>query len=184
MTIPSGIRKVILPLAMLFAFGVSWFGLYKPELAKISEYKKKPAANSQQIELLVRQLNEYDPPTAEERTQWKALEQELNLKLPRGKHITELYSLLSRLAADLHCQDFNRLEIANSDTTYASDDIPRRGFDIQLDFTSDFRSLKGYIDGLRGTGRLLELVGLEVNRSLPLLTVKIVIRSYYLPAQS
>ncbi len=181
MTIPSGIRKVILPLAMLFIFGAAWFGLYKPELAKISEYNKKPAASRQKIEQLVRELNEYDPPTADERAEWKALEREFSLKLPRGKQITELYSLLSRLAVNLGCEDFNRMEIENSDTVYTSGDIPRRGFDIQLDFSCDFHSLREYINGLKGADRLIEVVRLEVDRSLPLLNVKMVIRSYYAP---
>jgi Tfp pilus assembly protein PilO len=181
MTIPSGIRKVILPLAMLFVFGASWFGLYKPELDKITEYKKKPAAISQQIEQRVRQLGAYDPPTAEERVEWEALEREISLKLPPAKRITDLNSLLSRLAADLNCQDFNRQEIENSDTTYASGDVSRRGFDTQLNFACDYSSLKGYVDGLQGAGRLIELVELEVNRSLPWLSVRMVIRSYYSP---
>ncbi len=181
MTIPSGIRKVILPLAMLFVFGASWFGLYQPELEKIAEYKKKPAALSEQIGQRVRQLNEYDPPTVAERAEWEALEQEFSLKLPPAKQITDLYSQLSRLAADQRCQDFNRLEIENSDTTYASGDVARRGFDIQLNFACDYRSLKGYLDGLKNSERLVELVELEVSRNLPLLDVKMVIRSYYSP---
>jgi Tfp pilus assembly protein PilO len=181
MTIPSGIRKVILPLAMLFVFGASWLGLYQPELEKIAEYKKEPAAIRQQIEQRVRQLSEYDPPTAEEREEWDILEREFSLKLPPAKQISDLYSRLSRLAVDSHCQDFNKLEIENSDTTYASGDVARRGFDIQLNFACDYRSLKDYINGLKKAGRLIEVVELDVNRNLPLLDVTMVIRSYYSP---
>jgi len=74
-------------LAMLFVFGVSWFGLYKPELEKIAEYKQKPAANQRQIEELGRQLQEYNPPTEEERQEWARLEQEIDRRLPDGKQM-------------------------------------------------------------------------------------------------
>ena len=181
MTIPSGIRKVILPLAMLFVAGVSWFGLYKPELEKISEYKKKPAANERQIEELGRKLQQYDPPTPDERREWLRLEQEVNRRLPGGKQISELYALLSKLAVANDCVNFQRQELAGTDTTYATEDIPRRGFDIQLDFECDYKGLKDYIDGLKRSDRLVELVGLEVNRSLPQISVKMVLRSYYSP---
>lgn len=182
MTIPGGVRKVIVPLLILFIFGVSWFGLYKPELAKISEYRKQPAANRQQIESLVRQLSEYDPPTQEEREQWRNLEEQISLRLPSGKNITELYSLLSRLAVENDCRQFTRQELANTDTTYTTEAIPRRGFDMQLDFECDYRDLKSYLDGLKQAERLIEIVRVTVDRGLPLLKVQMVIRSYYSPS--
>ncbi|MFC1545007.1 hypothetical protein ACFL4X_02465 [Gemmatimonadota bacterium] len=181
MTIPSGISKVILPLAMLFIFGVSWFGLYKPEFEKISEYKKKPAANKLQIEQLGKQLSQYNPPTPEERQEWARLEEEINRRLPKGKRTTEFYALLSKLAVSQNCQNFRRQELAGTDSTYATGDIPRSGFDIQIDFECGYKSLKGYLDGLKHSERLIEIVGLEVNRSLPLISVTMVLRSYYLP---
>lgn len=179
MTIPGGIRKVILPLAMLFVAGASWFGLYKPELEKISEYKKKPAANERQIEQLGEQLSKYNPPTDEERQEWARLDSEINRRLPKDKQITELYALLSGLAVANKCQNFSRQEMPGTDTTYVSEEIPRRGFDVQVDFECKYKSLKGYCDDLKQADRLIEVVNMEVSRNLPLLKVKMVLRSYY-----
>ncbi|MBW7995308.1 MAG: hypothetical protein FVQ81_01805 [Candidatus Glassbacteria bacterium] len=182
MTLPSGVRKVILPLAILFIFAAAWFGLYRPELEKISEYRKQPAANRARIEQLVRQMNYYDPPIAEEREEWRRLEEQIHRRLPAAKQMSGLYALLSRLAVGRELQNFTRQELAGTDTTYATDGIPRRGFDIQLNFECDYAGLKGYVDGLKLADRLIEVVSLEVNRSLPLINVQMVIRSYYSPA--
>ena len=181
MNIPSGIRKVILPLVMLFVFGVSWFGLYKPELEKISEYKKKPAANERQIEELGRQLSQYNPPTADERKEWARLEEEVDRRLPKGKQIAELYSILSRLAVAHDCQNFTREELPNSDAVYATEVIPRSGFDIQIAFECGYKALKGFLDDLKKSDRFIDLVSLEINRNLPMIRVSMVLRSYYSP---
>ena len=90
MTIPTGVKKVIFPLGILFIFATMWYGLYKPEMEKISKYRQEPIAARQQIDDMVRRLSAYSRPTEEERAEWVNAGNALNRRIPKGKQITEL----------------------------------------------------------------------------------------------
>ena len=180
MTVPSGVKKVIFPLAIIFFFGVSWYGLYKPELDKIALYKEQPLADRAQIEKMLHQINEFDPVSPEERTQWQALNEEFDKRLPKSKQIAGLYALLSSLAESCGLENFQRQDLQNSDSTFTDGGVERSGFDIELNFDCAYSNLAKFIDGLQGAERLTEIVQMDLTRNVPFVGVKMRIRSYYI----
>ena len=181
MRLPTGIKKVIFPLGILFLFGIIWYGLFKPELEKISKYRSQPTAARSQIESMVRQLNVFNPATAQERAEWASLEKDLNRRLPKGKRIIELYVQLSTLAEKYELQNFKRRELENSEKSYDNGGINHSGYSIELAFECSYSSLAGFLNGLQNIDRLVEVVNLEITRNLPLIGVRIVLGSYFTP---
>jgi len=180
MTVPSGVKKVIFPLALLFLFGASWYGLYQPELEKIARYKERPAANRAQIEKMVRQISDFQPATEVEKGQWRTLEDEINRRLPQGKQIAGLYALLSSLAENCSLQNFQRQDVEGRDSTFTDGGIERKGFEVQLTFDCAYGNLARFVDGLKNAERLVEIMQIDLTRNVPYVGVKMRIRSYYI----
>ena len=181
MTLPTGIKKVIFPLGILFLFGIIGYGLFKPEFEKISEYRSEPVAARLQIDSMVRQLYAFNPLTEQERAEWASLEKDLNRRLPKGKQITELYAQISALAEKYELKNFERRELENSEKNYDNTGINRSAYSIELTFECSYSSLAGFLNGLQNIARLVEVVNLEITRNFPLIGVRIVLRSYFIP---
>ena len=181
MVLPSGIKKVILPLAILFLFGAVWYGLFKPEFAKISKYRAQPVAARAQIEGMVQRLSVFNPATARETAEWASLEEDISRILPKGKQISGLYAQLSAKAEQCELQNFERRELENSEISYEDWGIVRSGYSVELTFDCSYSSLIRFLDGLQAMERLVDLVRLEINRKFPLVGVRIVLRSYFIP---
>ena len=176
MPIPTGIKKVIVPLSFVFFFGVIWFGLYEPQLNKSREYRDKLKDLEQQVDAILRQVGSYEPPKPEERLEWQRLVAELDRRIPQDRQLTELYAYISDLAEK---NNFNRRVIADSDQELDESGIKRRSFDLELTFDSDYKALVSFLAGLHLLDRLVEVEKLEVTRKLPLVGVKMILRSYY-----
>lgn len=183
MQIPSGIKKIFIPLGLIFLFAAAWYGLYEPEFRKIAKYKTQPAAARAQIEKMIQQLGAYNPPADTELAEWKILEEKINRKIPTGKQITELYSLISALAEKDQLADLQRQEVDASDKEYTDNGITRNGYDVNLKFQGTYSSLAKFIGDLQNSERLIEIVTFNVNRHLPMLQVEMVLRTYYLPVK-
>ena len=69
--------------------------------------------------------------------------------------------------------------IADSDQELDESGIKRRSFDLELTFDSDYKALVSFLAGLHLLDRLVEVEKLEVTRKLPLVGVKMILRSYY-----
>ena len=170
-----------MPVVIILFFGGAWFGLFKPEFEMIAKYKLQPAAARTQIEKMIQQLSTYNPPDDKERAEWKSMEGKVDRKIPRGRQITELYSLISSLAEKYELVDLQRQEVALSDSAYSTAGIARNGYDIELIFQGNYASVVKFLNDLQNAERLVEIVSIELNRSLPLLQVKMVLRSFYIP---
>ena len=181
MQLPTGVKKVVLPLSIMFLFGVVWYGLFKPEFAKISKYRAQPVAARSQIESMVQRLSAFNPPTAQERAEWASLEKDIDQRLPKGKQITELYAQLSALAEKYELQNFERRELEGSEQSFEDGAITRSGYSIELVFSCSYPSLLRFLGSLHNLERLVEVVNLEITRDLPLIGVKVVLRSYFIP---
>jgi Tfp pilus assembly protein PilO len=181
MTIPGGVKKVIFPLGLLFLSGTMWFGLYKPEFSKISRYRNQPESARQKIEGMRRQLVTFELLTDVERIDWANTEKAILSRIPKGKQIPEFYANLSGLAELCSLKNFKRLERPDSALTFQDGGITRSGFDLELTFDSEYTSLVQFLNGLRQLERLVEVVNLEVTRKAPLVGVKMVVRSYFIP---
>ena len=144
MIFPTILKKILLPLGLLACFAGMWFGLYRPEMARINEYRTQPLATRQQIEQMTRQLSVYQKPSEEERAEWLRLEREISQKIPWDREITSLYASLSELAEKHGLVDFQRQirEEAAAATPPPEDGIPRQSFELELTFQSGFDSLK------------------------------------------
>lgn len=181
MTLPTGIKKVVVPLSILFLFGIVWYGLFKPEFEKISKYRAQPETARSQIESMIRQLSAFNPPTTQERAEWASLEKDLNRRLPKGRQITELYAQLSALAEKYELQNFERREPEESEKSYVDGGINHSGYSIELTFECSYSSLAGILHGIQNMDRLVEVVNLEITRNPPLIGVRVVLRSYFIP---
>ena len=181
MQLPTGVKKVVLPLGIMFLFGAVWYGLFKPEFAKISKYRAQPVAARSQIESMVQRLSAFNPPTAQERAEWERLEEDINRRLPKGKQITELYAQLSALAEKYELQNFGRSELEGSEKNFEDGAITRSGYSIELVFACSYSSLLSFLGSLHNLDRLVEVVNLEITRDLPLVGVRLVLRSYFIP---
>ena len=179
MPIPTGIKKVIVPLSFVFLFGVIWFGLYEPQLNKSREYRDKLKDLEQQVDAILRQVGSYEPPKPEERLEWQRLVAELDRRIPQDRQLTELYAYISDLAEKNNLDNFNRRVIADSDQELDESGIKRRSFDLELTFDSDYKALVSFLAGLHLLDRLVDVEKLEVTRKLPLVGVRMVLRSYY-----
>jgi len=165
---------------ILFLFGVVWFGLYKPEIEKISNYRRQPLAARQQIETMVRQISSFNPPAPEERAGWTDIENSILRRIPKGRQITELYADLSDMAEKYGLQNFQRREIEGSDKTFEDGGVTRNGLELELTFDAGYSTLAKFLNGLQNMERLNDVVNLEVTRKPPLVGVRMVLRSYYL----
>jgi len=181
MTIPSGVKKVIFPLGLLFLSGTIWFGLYNPEFNKISRFRNQPESARQKIEGMRRQVLTFELLTDVERMDWEKTEKAILGRIPKGKQIPGLYSNLSGLAELCSLKDFKRLEKPDSALAFQDGGITRSGFDLELTFDSEYTSLVQFLKGLRQLERMVEVVNLEVTRKAPLVGVKMVVRSYFMP---
>jgi len=181
MQLSTGVKKVVLPLSIMFLFGAVWYGLFKPEFAKISKYRAQPAAAGSRIESMVQRLSAFNPPTARERAEWASLEKDLERRLPKGKQIAELYAQLSSLAEKYELKNFERHELEGSEKSFEDGGITRSAYSIELLFECRYSSLLHFLRDLHNLERLVEVVNLEITRNLPLVGVKIVLRSYFTP---
>ena len=179
MPIPTGIKKVITPLSILLFFGIVWFGLYEPQLTRSKEYRGKLKELEQQLDSIMRQVGSYEPPTPEETAEWQRLANELERRMPRERRLAELYAFISDLAQKNNLDNFNRRVIEDSDQELDESGIKRRSFDLELTFDSDYKALVSFLAGLHLLDRLVEVEKLEVTRKLPLVGVKMILRSYY-----
>ena len=168
MILPTGIKKVVLPLAILFLFGAVWYGLFKPEFAKISKYRAQPAAAR-------------TPATARETAEWASLEEAIIRRLPKGKQISGLYAQLSVKAEQCELRNFERRDLEGSESSYEDGGIARSGYSIELTFDCSYSSLIRFLNGLQAMERLVDVVRLEINRKFPLVGVRIVLRNYFIP---
>ena len=181
MILPTGIKKVVLPLAILFLFGAVWYGLFKPEFAKISKYRAQPAAARTQIESMVQRLSVFNPATARETAEWASLEEAIIRRLPKGKQISGLYAQLSVKAEQCELRNFERRDLEGSESSYEDGGIARSGYSIELTFDCSYSSLSRFLNGLQAMERLVDVVRLEINRKFPLVGVRIVLRNYFIP---
>ncbi|MBN2289414.1 MAG: type 4a pilus biogenesis protein PilO [Candidatus Glassbacteria bacterium] len=179
MPLPSGIKKVIIPLSFLFFFGAAWFGLFEPQFKKSREYREKLRTLEQQIEAITRQVGSYEPPTPEESERWQRLAEEIERRIPEGRQLTELYAYLSDLAEKSKLQNFNRQLVEGSDQESEEDGIKRSSVDLELTFQGEYKSVMRFLAGLHSLERLVEVQKLDVSRRPPLVGVKIILRSYY-----
>lgn len=183
MSIPPVLRRILLPLGLIGLFAAMWFGLYRPEMDKIAEYRNAPLATRHQIDQMTRQLSAYERPTDAERAEWETLEQEIRRKIPRGRDITSLYASISELVVKYSLTDFQRnlLDEAAESAVTTTDGIPRRSFGIELTFESGYAELIGFIRDIRDLDRLVEVTMLDVTRGVPNLSVRMSIKCYYAP---
>lgn len=179
MPIPTGIKKVITPLSILLFFGIIWFGLYEPQLTRSKEYRGKLKELEQQLDVIMRQVGSYEPPTPEEPAEWQRLSAELERSMPRERRLTELYAFISDLAQKNRLDNFDRRMIEESDSVFNEDGIKRSSFDLELTFDGEYHAVVSFLAGLRSLDRLVEVDKLEVIRKPPLVGVRIVLRSYY-----
>jgi hypothetical protein len=181
MALSAGIKKVVFPVAFVAFAAAMWFGLYRPEFAKIARYRSEPLAQRQQIEDMIQQLSRFDPPTPEERSGWAALRVEMERRIPAGQQISDIYSGLSSLADLNGLNNFTRQTVPNSEKTLEDGGIKRNSFDLTISFECDYGSLVEFLKGLRSLNRLVEVTAMEVNRKVPEVEVKLTLRSYYTP---
>ena len=180
MNIPSGIKRVILPLMMLFVFAASWYGLFKPEMAKAELFRDKVEEINAQVDAMIRQGgNLYTPPAPEEIAEWDSLKVRIDKMLPAGRELTKLYSYLSELADNHNVVNFRRDLIKGSELSWTDGGIPRQSYDLSVTFDGDYRSVLEFLDELQRTERLIEITELSVSRNVPLISVRMVLRSYY-----
>jgi len=177
----AGLKKVLFPLGLISAFAVIWFGLYKPELKKIAKYKEDPQKARQKIEAMMQKINAFQPPDSAERIEWIKLAEELERRIPKGKQISQLYADLSALAEEYRLMNFQRRDLPGTDSTYQDGGLPRNGFDLELSFECEYAALVKFLNSLRKMERLTEVIDLEVTRKVPLVGVKMVVRTYYIP---
>jgi len=181
MQLPTGVKKIVLPLGIMFLFGTVWYGLFKPEFAKISKYRAQPTAARSQIESMVQRLSAFNPPTDQERAEWASLEKDTNRRLPKGRRKSQLYVQLSTLAEKYELQNFERRELEGSEKSFEDRGITHSGYSIELAFECSYSSLIRFLEGLQDMERLVEVVNLEITRDLPLIGIRIVLRSYFVP---
>ncbi len=177
----NSLKRAVVPLAILLLFAGAWYGLLRPEYRRISELRGQPESHRQQIEGMMHRLGEFREPTEQERLEWVGLEERLRQRLPQGRQLTGLYSLLSTLAGRHGLRQFTRVELPDSARTLEDGGITRQAFDLELNFAADYKSLLGFLEDLRRAERLIDVVRLEVEREPPLVTVRMVIRSHFLP---
>lgn len=185
MNLKGILKKILLPLGVLLFFAAVWFGLFRPEMAKIAEYRNKPMATQQQIESITAQIGSFEEPTNEERAQWDSLANEIQRKIPRGKEITSLYSELSRLVEKYSLAGFERemVELPAGTEAAVTDEggVPRSSFDLKLTFQCRFESLIGFLDDVRSLDRLVEVTALDISRGVPNVMVSLNLKCYYTP---
>ncbi|MCE5271304.1 hypothetical protein LLH00_08460 [bacterium] len=185
MNLKSVLNKVLLPLGVLAFFAVVWFGLYRPEMAKISEYRNKPLATRQQIESIAMQLSSFEEPTDSERAQWDTLGLLIQRRMPKGMEITSLYSDLSRLVEKDSLIDFQRelVELAGGAAPAVSEEggIAHSSFDLKLTFQCGFGALLEFLRDIRALDRLVEVTSLDITRGMPHVTVSLNLKCYYTP---
>jgi Tfp pilus assembly protein PilO len=179
MPLPTGIKKIIIPLSFLFFFGVAWFGLFEPQLNRSSEYRAKLRTLEQQIEAISRQVGSYQPPTPEESAEWQRLADELQRRIPKGRQLSELYAFLSELVEKNNLENFNRQLVEDSEQELDEGGIQRRSFDLELTFDGDYQGVVDFLSGLHSLGRLVEVESLEISRKPPLVGIRLILRSYY-----
>jgi len=179
MPLPSGIKKVIIPLSFVFFAGVMWVGLFEPQYKKAKEYEEKLSELDRQESAVFRKMRSYEVPTPEEKAEWQRLANELERRIPKGRQLAELYALLSELAQKNQLSKFNRRMIEDSDQELDEGGIKRRSFDLELTFEGEYQSIVAFLADLHSLDRLVEVEQLEVSRMPPLVGVRMVLRSYY-----